>query len=133
MLVVEDDPDVRQLVELVLSRVGYEVNGFGTGLEALEWLTGSTTLPDLVVLDVQMPEMDGWAVLGAIRADDRTRRLPVLLCTVEAPEANPERGAHAGADAHLTKPFSADDLEEAVAAVLGSSSEGVRRAISSTS
>lgn len=107
VLVVDDDPDIRLLLELALGLDGHEVVTAESGGAALERLRD----PDLrerrptVVLDVQMPDLDGWHVLRAIRADDGLHDLPVVLCTVRAGAADVARGWAAGCDAYQPKPF----------------------------
>ena len=80
VMVVDDNADVRLLIRRVLWSAGYTVTTADGGRDALALLE-STHVPDLVVLDVQMPELDGWGTLEAIRSNPRTSRLPVLLCS----------------------------------------------------
>ena len=117
ILVADDEPDVRGLVVYRLSRSGYTVLEAQDGEEALALATEH--LPDLAVLDVMMPKLDGYGVTRALREDDRTRRIPVILLTARAQEADVGRGFEAGADDYLKKPFSPDELLARVRAVLG--------------
>jgi len=114
-LVVDDAADIRLLIRGLLGGHGFEVREVADGTEALAALADDP-LPDVVVLDVQMPELDGWDTLAAIRGEPRTASLPVVLCTVRSQRADLSRGWRLGCDAFVVKPFSADDLVAAVAA-----------------
>ena len=111
VLVVDDNADVRLLVRRILGRAGLEVEEAGDGRAALERLA-EDPCPQLVVLDVQMPDMDGWEVLRCIRAEPRTARLRVLMCTVKARPEDASRGWELGCDAYVDKPFDAERLRE---------------------
>lgn len=100
ILVVDDNRDILELVERVLITYGYDVVIARDGLEALQ--QESTSQPDLVVLDVNLPTLDGWEVCRRIKA---RRNVPVMLLTVRAERADIERSQAAGADDHLPKPF----------------------------
>jgi two-component system KDP operon response regulator KdpE len=115
-LVVDDDADVRALVRVVLEPRGFEVEESATGSEALVALH-TRPLPDIVVLDVQMPDLDGWETLAAIRGQERTATVPVILCTVRAQQADMERAWALGCDGFLAKPFSIGQLVAEVVAV----------------
>lgn len=127
ILLVDDDRDVRSLAGLVLSGEGFEVVECESGPAALAWLDGSDAPPRVVVLDVQMPEMDGWTVLEHLRSDDRHHSIPVLLCTVKAGERDRDRARSGGADAYLAKPFTIDDLVTSVGNLLGRPRTSVAR------
>jgi CheY-like chemotaxis protein len=115
-LVVDDDPDLRTLVRVVLEPRGFDVTEATTGGEALVALH-TDALPDVVVLDVQMPDLDGWETLAAIRSQQRTATVPVILCTVRAQQPDVERGWALGCDGFLPKPFSIGQLLDQVTAV----------------
>jgi len=115
-LVVDDDPDLRTLVRVVLEPRGFDVTEANTGGEALVALH-TDELPDVVVLDVQMPDLDGWETLAAIRSQQRTATVPVILCTVRAQQPDVERGWALGCDGFLPKPFSIGQLLDQVTAV----------------
>jgi DNA-binding response OmpR family regulator len=100
ILVVDDNRDILELVQRVLQTYGYEVVVARDGLEALQ--QESTALPDLVILDVNLPMLDGWEVCRRIKA---RRDVPIMLLTVRAERADIERSRDAGADDHLPKPF----------------------------
>ncbi|MBV8692557.1 MAG: response regulator [Actinobacteria bacterium] len=109
VLVVDDAPDIRLLIREVLRHSGFAVTEAEDGGQALERLA-TGPLPTVIVLDVQMPGVDGWATLEALRADPRTAGVPVVLCTVRSHPADQLRAWELGCDAFLGKPFSIDDL-----------------------
>jgi CheY-like chemotaxis protein len=115
-LVVDDDTDLRTLIRVVLEPRGFVVTEANTGSEALVALH-TERLPDVVVLDVQMPDVDGWETLAAIRSQQRTATVPVILCTVRAQQPDVERGWALGCDGFLPKPFSIGQLLDQVLAV----------------
>lgn len=117
ILVVDDDPDIRQLVAELLRLSGYEPTTASSGVEALERL-GQGLVPDLVLLDVQMPELDGWDTLRAIRAADGFADLPVVLCTVKSSFTDSALGWALGCDGYIVKPFAIADLVREVEDVL---------------
>lgn len=116
-LVVDDAPDIRLLADLVLSMAGFTVSGASSGIEALRILE-APELPDIVLLDVQMPELDGWETLSRLRADPRTSELPVVLCTVKGLPEDNLRGWTLGCDGYLGKPFDIGALVEELQGVL---------------
>ena len=115
-LVVDDAPDIRLLIREVLERAGYSVVEAGSGPEALS-LLALPPLPDVAVVDVQMPDMDGWELLALIRGSPLTRDLRAILCTVKASAADAVRAWELGCDGYLNKPFSISDLAAEVLAV----------------
>jgi CheY-like chemotaxis protein len=110
VLLVEDDPDIRDIVQDVLEAEGYDVVPASHGKQALEFLNGvkGSALPDLVILDMMMPLVDGRHVLEAIRSDQNLSAVPVVVMSAIAHEKP------AGAAAFLRKPFSLDTLFDAV-------------------
>jgi two-component system KDP operon response regulator KdpE len=96
---------------------GYDAATAASGVEALERLRGDP-LPELVLLDVQMPDLDGWDTLQAIRAQPRLASLPVILCTVKSGSADLAHGWALGCDGYVVKPFAIADLVSEVEAVL---------------
>lgn len=118
VLIVDDNQDIRLLVRLILSRAGISTSEAGGGLEALDMLRGAER-PDLVVLDVQMPDVDGWETLQAIRAEPRVSEVPILLCTVKGSLRDEVRGWELGCDGYLAKPFTLSRLSTEVQAVAG--------------
>ncbi|HEX5630831.1 MAG TPA: response regulator [Acidimicrobiia bacterium] len=116
VLVVEDSAVIQRLITVCLRPAGVEVDARGDGPSGLE--AALTTGPDLMILDVGLPRMDGWEVLERIRNDERTRSMKVLVLTAHAQEETRERADRGGADAFLTKPFRPDDLRSVVLGLL---------------
>lgn len=112
ILVADNDEDVLTLVAFRLERAGYEVLVARDGAQALD--RARAELPDLCVLDVMMPQLTGYDVTQRLRADPRTRAIPVILLTARVQEADVERGYDAGADAYVRKPFSPRELRDQV-------------------
>jgi DNA-binding response OmpR family regulator len=119
LLVVEDDPDIALALKLLFSRAGYEVGQAGDGRTGLK--EAYEHHPDLVVLDVGLPEMDGWQVLERLRD---VSDVPVLVLTAHGQETEKVRGLRGGADDYLTKPFANAELLARVEALLRRSSGG---------
>jgi len=113
VLVVEDEDDVRRLVRVLLERAGHAVAEAANGVEALSRVQAGA--PDLVVLDVTMPELDGWQTLERIRD---LCDVPVLMLTARAGELDKVRGLKGGADDYVTKPFGRQELLARVEALL---------------
>jgi len=120
VLVVDDTADIRLLLRAVLSHVGHDVSEAATGAEALSMLAQGTPF-DAVVLDVQMPDMDGWQILASIREQACFDDMPVLLCTVKSQLEDTRRGWELGCDGLLNKPFSVAAMADEEAAVLARS------------
>jgi CheY-like chemotaxis protein len=128
-LVVDDAPDIRLLTDLVLSMAGFTVTAAASGREALAALAAGE-LPDIVLLDVQMPDVDGWETLSRVRSDPRTSHLPVVLCTVKGLPEDALKGWTLGCDGYLGKPFDIGGLVKELQTVLdrdGAAREAVRR------
>lgn len=117
VLLAEDDPLLVALVRATLRPTGVGLLEAGTGTAAVE--LARTHRPPLVLLDVGLPEMDGWEVCRALKADPGTRGTRVVMLTARASPADRERAEAAGADGYLTKPFSPADLVGAVTEWLG--------------
>ena len=118
ILVVDDQPDIRELLEAVLQIKGYAVTTAPTGPAALEGLAAASGLPDLILLDVQMPDMDGWDTLTAIRerfGEDGPR---VVMCTVKGHPRDLIHGWAAGCDGYIWKPFDMKLLVDEINQVL---------------
>jgi DNA-binding response OmpR family regulator len=107
VVVADDDPDIVDILVFNLTAAGYEVESAADGVAALELVTASH--PDLVVLDIMMPRMDGLQVLAALKAEPETKEIPVVMLTARASDTDLWEGWDAGADYYITKPF---DLEE---------------------
>jgi two-component system phosphate regulon response regulator PhoB len=116
ILVVDDEKDIVDLVSLHLQREGHEVDAAGNGLEVLPLAV--RTAPDLIVLDLMLPGIDGVQVHRRLRADTRTRHIPVIMLTARAQTNDRIAGLEGGADDYLTKPFSPRELMLRIGAVL---------------
>jgi len=112
VMVVDDDSDVREVTRLVLEQGGYHVLPADSGTEALRRLEGSR--PDLILLDINMPGMDGWQVLRLLKVDERTRAIPVAMFSIKMEVRDRVHGIQDGAVAYLTKPFSPEELLKGV-------------------
>jgi DNA-binding response OmpR family regulator len=108
ILVVDDEPDIVELLEFNLKAEGYEVIIARTGLEALD--RARTALPDLIVLDLMLPELDGMAVSEILHRLPSTALIPVIMLTAWKTELSRMIGIATGADDYITKPFSPRDL-----------------------
>jgi len=117
VLIADDDPDIRALVGFRLEAAGCNVMRAADGEEALR--LAEETTPDLCVLDVMMPKLDGLGVTRALREHAATQSVPVLLLTARAGDEDMARGYDAGADDYLRKPFSPQELARRVQQVLG--------------
>jgi two-component system response regulator VicR len=114
---VEDEPEMIDLIKLILSRKGFEVLGANGGEKGLELIRES--LPDLVLLDLMMPEMDGWQVYQQLKADETTKDIPVIVVTAKAQNIDKVLGLHiAKVDDYIPKPFSLQELIDRVEDVL---------------
>jgi DNA-binding response OmpR family regulator len=116
VLVVDDEPNIVLSLEFLMRRAGFEVQVARSGGEALKALEGEP--PDLVLLDVMMPEFDGYEVCERIRANPEWRRTKIIMLTARGREAERERGLALGADAYVTKPFSTRELVDQVKRML---------------
>ncbi|HET6824062.1 MAG TPA: response regulator [Anaerolineales bacterium] len=119
ILCVEDEPEMIDLIRLILGRRGFEVKGAAGGIEGLNMIRQQP--PDLILLDLMMPDMDGWEVYQQIKADEKTKNIPVIVVTAKAQSIDKVLGLHiAKVDDYLTKPFSPQDLMNSVDKVLKS-------------
>jgi DNA-binding response OmpR family regulator len=117
VLVAEDDEDILELVAGLLEERGYEIARAADGREALGLI--SARCPDLAVLDVRMPKVDGFEVSRRIRAGGDTRELPVILLSALAREQDVALGFDAGATDYIKKPFSPEELVARIESILG--------------
>jgi two-component system phosphate regulon response regulator PhoB/two-component system alkaline phosphatase synthesis response regulator PhoP len=114
--IVDDEPDIVDLVSINLQRAGFEIKGFGDALAFLKFL--ERRLPDLVILDVMLPDMDGFEVCRHMKGDARTAPIPIIMLTAKGDETDRVVGLELGADDYITKPFSVRELTARVKAVL---------------
>jgi two-component system, OmpR family, response regulator VicR len=118
ILCIEDEPEMIDLIRLILSRRGFEIRGANGGKEGLEIIRNEH--PDLVLLDLMMPEMDGWEVYQQMKADEATKNIPVIVVTAKAQSIDKVLGLHiAKVDDYIAKPFSPQELLTSVDTVLG--------------
>ena len=116
ILVVDDEADIRELLEYNLAREGYKVACVSTGEEALK--RGRSDQPDLVVLDLMLPGADGLEVCRRLKAEAKTKHIPIVMLTAKGEEADIVAGLELGADDYVTKPFSPRVLLARMKAVL---------------
>lgn len=113
---VDDDNTIREIEVYTLTQTGFEAKGFADGLSMLEAL--KTEQPELIVLDIMMPGMDGIDVLKVIRSKPETRRIPVIMATAKGTEMDKIHGLDTGADDYLVKPFGVMEMVSRIKAVL---------------
>ncbi len=116
ILVVEDEPAIQELIAVNLERAGHDVTRALTAAEAERVIRG--VLPDLIVLDWLLPDMPGTALARKLRADTRSKEIPIIMLTARAGEQDQVEGLEAGADDYITKPFSPRELLARIKAVL---------------
>jgi len=117
ILCIEDEPEMIELIRLILGRHGYEVFGANSGPEGLALM--SSKKPDLILLDLMMPGMDGWQVYQQIRADESFHDIPVIVVTAKAQSIDKVLGLHiAKVDDYISKPFSPQELLKSVDRIL---------------
>jgi two-component system phosphate regulon response regulator PhoB len=116
ILVVDDEDDLLELINYNLSKEGYRVQCVATGEEALE--EARKGLPDLIVLDLLLPSVDGLEVCRLLKSDSQTQHIPIIMLTAKSEEADVVAGLELGADDYLTKPFSPRVLQARIKALL---------------
>jgi two-component system phosphate regulon response regulator PhoB len=116
ILVVDDDPAIRDMIRLALTRGGYEVLEAGNALDARQII--STRIPDLILLDWMMPGQTGFAFASALQKDPRYRQIPVIMLTARDQEEDKVAALETGADDYVAKPFSVSELLARIKAVL---------------
>jgi DNA-binding response OmpR family regulator len=121
ILCIEDEPEMIDLIQLILGRHGFEVYGAAGGVEGARLIR--ETLPDLVLLDLMMPDMDGWEVYQQMKADPLTHNIPVIVVTAKAQNIDKVLGLHiAKVDDYISKPFGPQELMDSVERVLNQKS-----------
>ena len=117
ILCIEDEPEMIDLIQLILSRRGFKVEGATGGTEGLRKMRQNP--PDLVLLDLMMPDMDGWEVYQQMKSDELTRNIPVIVVTAKAQSIDKVLGLHiAKVDDYISKPFGPQDLLSSVDKIL---------------
>ena len=118
VLVVEDDADIAYLLKFMLGREGFEVEVAADGQQAVARI-GKDPVPDAMVLDVMLPHMDGFALLGRVRALDAWRTVPVLMLTAKSREDDIVRALDAGANDYVLKPFQPQEVVARLRRLMG--------------
>ena len=108
VVVADDDPDIVDILKFNLETAGYDVLTASDGEAARDLILDA--VPDLVVLDIMMPKMDGLEALAALKADEATKEIPVVMLTAKTSDNDQWAGWEAGADYYITKPFDLDEL-----------------------
>jgi DNA-binding response OmpR family regulator len=119
ILIVDDEPNILLSLQFLMKQAGYEIRTATNGEEALSEIARAR--PDLVLLDVMMPKLDGFTVCQRIKATPEWRDVRVIVLTARGRDVEREKGLALGADDYITKPFSTKDAMDRVAAVLGKS------------
>lgn len=114
--IVEDDMNIREIETYALKNSGFEVEGFETGLELYEQL--KTRIPDLIILDIMLPQEDGLTILSTLRAKKETSHIPIMMITAKSTEIDKVKGLDGGADDYLGKPFGVMEFVSRVKALL---------------
>lgn len=117
VLLVDDEPDLVQMVSVRLTAAGYEVVPAYDGQQALDQVKQNR--PDLIILDLMLPKLDGYKVCRLLKFDERTKTIPVLIFTARAQVEDVTLATECGADAYLTKPFEAKTLLDKLQELLG--------------
>jgi two-component system, OmpR family, phosphate regulon response regulator PhoB len=108
VLIVDDDPDIQKLVSYNLTQAGYQVTTAATGVEAFNAVQDQP--PDLIILDIMLPDLDGLEVCRRLRREEKTRRIPIIMLTARTQEVDRVVGFELGADDYVMKPFSPREL-----------------------
>ncbi len=117
LVYIEDEQEMIDLVRLIMARRGFEVLGANGGHDGLALIRQN--MPDLVLLDLMMPDMDGWDVYQQMKADETTRDIPVIVITAKAQSIDKVLGLHiAKVDDYISKPFSPNELVESIEKVI---------------
>ncbi|SLN54391.1 Transcriptional regulatory protein WalR [Roseovarius litorisediminis] len=122
ILLVEDEDNIALALEFLIGRKGYRLRRVATGNDAIAAL--AEECPDLVVLDVMLPERSGYEICQIIRKDPSLKHLKILMMTARGGEVERRKGLALGADAFLTKPFATSDLTNEISALLGETPNG---------
>lgn len=119
VLVVEDEIHIQKLIKLILEKNKFEVHAVSSGEEALQYLDACEVKPDLVLLDIMMPGIDGLQVLKSIKANSSLKQIPVVMLTALAQESVVLQGIKLGAKDYIRKPFHPGELAKRIAKHIG--------------
>lgn len=117
ILIADDEEDVKVVVQLYLESKGYEIHTAYDGLDAID--KARAEMPDLLLLDIMMPVIDGFEVCRRLKSDPATAGIPIVMLSAASQTESKDRALSAGAADYIVKPFDPDQLESVVAAVLG--------------
>lgn len=124
VLIVEDNVDNFELVRFLLERAGYQVLSAANGVEGLN--VAKRKKPDLILMDLSMPEMDGWQAAAQLKADKTTRHIPVLALTAHTLPGDRKRALDAGCDGYISKPINVASFDKLVATLLRQARAGLQ-------
>jgi len=116
ILIIDDEPAIHRLLKTILETEGYSILGIEERGDTRESVARGK--PDLIILDLMMPEVDGFEILESLKSDEQTRDIPVIILTVRSLKEDREKAMALGADLYITKPFRPEDLVQAVRKVL---------------
>ena len=119
VLIIEDDPALRKLLETALTKAGYRVSLAANGLDGLVQIDRAQPKPQLLIVDIMMPELDGLSLVRGLKTQQSTRNIPVMFVTAKADSKTLAEGINAGAKYYVTKPFVLEDLLAKVKRAIG--------------
>jgi DNA-binding response OmpR family regulator len=119
IMIIDDEPDIIKLVRISLEMANFNVIEASSGKEALEKVKAQ--VPDLFVLDIMMPGMNGYEVCEKLRADDRTRAVPIVMLTAKGQKNDAEQGLRSGANQYIVKPFDPYELGAQITGIINNS------------
>lgn len=117
ILIAEDERDIRELIKFTLTLAGHQITEVNNGQDAVT--KAKEVLPDLIMTDVRMPKMTGYEACSAIKQDEATKHIPVVILSAKGQDEEIDQGKEAGADDYILKPFAPDQLTIRVAEILG--------------
>lgn len=117
VMVIDDEPAIHKLLQTILEHEGFQIMGLEERKETRETVTKRK--PDVIILDIMMPEVDGFQILKMLKEDEETKDIPVLILTVRSLQEDREKAMALGADLYMTKPFQPAELVEAVKSLAG--------------
>ncbi|MDI6873067.1 MAG: response regulator [Actinomycetota bacterium] len=117
VLVIDDEPAIHKLLQTILEHEGFQIMGLEERKDTRE--TVARRRPDVIILDIMMPEVDGFQILKMLKEDEETRDIPVLVLTVRSLREDREMAMALGADLYMTKPFQPSELVEVVRSLAG--------------
>ncbi len=125
VLIVEDNVDNFELVRFLLERAGYQVLSAANGIEGVE--AAKQEQPDLVLMDLSLPELDGWNATARLKADEATRHIPVLALTAHTLPSERKRAIDAGCDGYISKPIKVASFDKLVATLVRQARAGAQK------